>query len=187
MPAKIIERMAARLEPPAQVHTVYGATEALPVASIGSDEILGETRHATDQGRGVCVGRPVAGIEVRIIRISDDPIPEWSDDLLVPDGTIGEIVVSGPVVTREYFNRPEATQLAKIADPAAVAPLPPHGRRRLSRRSRADLVLRAEVAPGRPARRDPVHHPLRGDLQHPSRRLPLGPGRRRSGAGRRSR
>jgi acyl-coenzyme A synthetase/AMP-(fatty) acid ligase len=32
VPAKIIERMAARLEPPAQVHTVYGATEALPVA-----------------------------------------------------------------------------------------------------------------------------------------------------------
>jgi olefin beta-lactone synthetase len=109
--------MAARLESPAQVHTVYGATEALPVASIGSDEILGETRHATDQGRGVCVGRPVAGIDVRIIGISDDPIPKWSDDLLVPDGTIGEIAVSGPVVTREYFNRPEATRLAKIADP----------------------------------------------------------------------
>ncbi len=118
VPAKIIERMAARLVPPAQVHTVYGATEALPVASIGSDEILGETRHATDRGQGVCVGGPVPGIEVRIIRISDDPIPEWSDDLLLPDGTIGEIVVSGPVVTREYFNRPEATRLAKIIDPA---------------------------------------------------------------------
>jgi acyl-CoA synthetase (AMP-forming)/AMP-acid ligase II len=116
VPAEIIERMAARLEPPAQVHTVYGSTEALPVASIGSDEILGETRHATDQGRGVCVGRPVAGMKVRIIRISDEPIPEWSDDLLVPDGTIGEIAVSGPVVSCEYFNRPEATKLAKITD-----------------------------------------------------------------------
>jgi acyl-CoA synthetase (AMP-forming)/AMP-acid ligase II len=117
VPAKLIESVAARLVPPAQVHTVYGATEALPVASIGSDEILGETRLATDQGRGVCVGRAVRGIEVRIIRISDDPLPDWSDDLLVPDGTIGEIVVSGPVVTREYFNRPEATRLAKIVDP----------------------------------------------------------------------
>jgi olefin beta-lactone synthetase len=116
VPAQTIERMAARLEPPAQVHTVYGATEALPVASIGSDEILGETRHATDRGLGVCVGRPVPGIEVRIIRISDDPIPDWSDDLVVPDGTIGEIVVSGPVVTRAYFNRPEVTKLAKIID-----------------------------------------------------------------------
>ncbi len=113
----VLERMAARLEPPAQIYTTYGATEALPVATIGTDEILGETRHQTDAGRGVCVGRPVEGIDARIIGISDEPISVWSDDLLVPDGTIGEIVVSGPVVTREYFNRPEATKLAKIADP----------------------------------------------------------------------
>ena len=118
VPARTIEQMAGRLVPPSQVHTVYGATEALPVASIGSDEILGETRHATDRGRGVCVGRPVPGLDVRIIRVSDDPIPEWSEDLLVCEGTIGEIAVSGPVVTREYFNRPEATRLAKIIDPA---------------------------------------------------------------------
>ncbi len=116
VPARTIERMASRLSPPAQVHTVYGATEALPVASIGSDEILGETRHATDRGLGVCVGLPVEGIEVRIIRIDDGPIPEWSDEWLVPPGTIGEIVVSGPVVTREYFERPEATAQAKIVD-----------------------------------------------------------------------
>ncbi len=113
----IIERMAGRLEPPAQVYPTYGATEALPVAAIGSDEILGETRRLTDAGKGVCVGRPVEWIDARIIVIRDEPIPVWSDDLLVPDGTIGEIVVAGPVVTREYFNRPEATKLAKIADP----------------------------------------------------------------------
>jgi olefin beta-lactone synthetase len=113
----IIEKMAGRLEPPAQVYTTYGATEALPVASIGSDEILAETRRLTDAGKGVCVGRPVEWIDARIIGIRDEPVPAWSDDLLVPDGTIGEIVVAGPVVTREYFNRPEATRLAKIVDP----------------------------------------------------------------------
>ncbi len=116
--AAIIERMAGRLEPPAQLFTAYGATESLPVATIGSDEILGETRRSTDSGKGVCVGRPVEGIDARIIVIRDEPIPVWSDDLLVPDGTIGEIVVAGAVVTREYFNRPEATKLAKIVDPA---------------------------------------------------------------------
>jgi len=32
----------------------------------------------------------------------------------VPTGEIGEIAVSGPIVTREYYKRPEATALAKI-------------------------------------------------------------------------
>jgi acyl-CoA synthetase (AMP-forming)/AMP-acid ligase II len=116
--ATILERLAPLLDHPAQVHTPYGATEALPVASIGSGEILGETRRFTDSGMGVCVGHPVAGMEAKIIQIRDDPISTWSDDLLLPGGQIGEIVVAGPVVTREYFNRPEATSLAKIADPA---------------------------------------------------------------------
>jgi olefin beta-lactone synthetase len=116
--AKVIDRLARLLSATAQVYTPYGATEALPVASIGSDEILGQTRARTDDGMGICVGRPAPGLVVRIIRIDDGPISTWSDDLLVGAGTIGEIVVSGPVVTREYFHRPEATRLAKIADPA---------------------------------------------------------------------
>src|SRR5207245_932999 len=102
----------------AQVYTPYGATEALPVASIGSDEILRETRQRTATGAGVCVGRPVEGMRVAVIGISDAAIPTWSDDLIVPAGEIGEIAVQGPVVTREYFQRPEPTALAKIADPS---------------------------------------------------------------------
>jgi acyl-CoA synthetase (AMP-forming)/AMP-acid ligase II len=117
VPAKVLERFATMLGPEARIFTPYGATEALPVCSIGSDEILGETRQATDRGAGVCVGRPVGDVRVEVIRISDEPIAGWSDDLLVPEGTIGEIVVQGPVVTRAYFQRPGATALAKIADP----------------------------------------------------------------------
>jgi len=116
--AKTLEELAPRLDSATEVHPTYGATESLPVATIGSREILNETRKLTDIGRGVCVGRPVDGIEVKIIPIRDDPIPTWSDDLVVPQGKIGEIVVAGPVVTREYFNRPEATRLAKIFDPS---------------------------------------------------------------------
>jgi acyl-CoA synthetase (AMP-forming)/AMP-acid ligase II len=93
----------------------------LPVCSIGSDEILGETRHRTAEGGGVCVGRPVAGMTVKVIRISDVPIAAWSEDLEVAPGEIGEITVRGPVVTRAYYNRPQATALAKIADPASGA------------------------------------------------------------------
>ncbi len=112
----VLEAFAKLLSPGVQVFTPYGATEALPVANIGSDEILGETRFATEQGKGVCVGQPVPGVTVSVIRISDDPIPTWDESLCVPPGVVGEFVVRGPVVTKKYFNRDAATKLAKILD-----------------------------------------------------------------------
>jgi acyl-CoA synthetase (AMP-forming)/AMP-acid ligase II len=116
MPAKVLARFAAMLSPGAQVFTPYGATECLPVASIGSDEILGETRHRTDAGAGVCVGRPLAGVAAKIMRISDDPIAHWSDALELPAGEIGEIAVRAEHASGCYFNLPEATALAKMQD-----------------------------------------------------------------------
>ena len=62
------------------------------------------------------MGRPVPGLLVKIIRTSDDPIPTWDKALEVEPGEIGEIAVKGPHVTRVYFNRQEATALAKIVD-----------------------------------------------------------------------
>lgn len=115
VPARVLQTFAKLLAPDAPIHTPYGATEALPVCSISSPLILGETRHQTDQGAGVCVGFPVEGVTLKIVRITDAPIATWSDDLVLPDGEIGEIVVRGSNVTREYFHRPESTALAKIA------------------------------------------------------------------------
>lgn len=117
VPWQAIQRFASLLPGDVQVHTPYGATESLPVSSLGSKEILNETRHQTAEGAGICVGRPVAGMSVKVIRISDKPIPTWSDDLELPAGAIGEIVAQGPVVTASYWNRPESTALAKITDP----------------------------------------------------------------------
>ncbi len=114
----VLERFVRLLPPGVQVFTPYGATEALPVSNIGSDEILTETRHLTDQGRGVCVGRPVKGMTVHVIAISDDPIPTWDATLQLKVNQVGEFVVRGPVVTKRYFHRDEATKLAKIHDPA---------------------------------------------------------------------
>jgi olefin beta-lactone synthetase len=114
--ASAIEKFAPLLPASAEVFTPYGATEALPVTNIGSREILGETRQLTEQGKGVCVGRPVVGMEVHVIHITDEPIPEWDESLLLPRGEVGEIVVRGPVVTRRYYNRADATKLAKIRD-----------------------------------------------------------------------
>jgi len=109
-----IEQFASMLSPEAEVHTPYGATEAMPVSSISSSEILSKTRTLSEQGYGMCVGRPLDGIEVRIIKISDDPIEKWSQDLVVADGEIGEITVTGDLVTRQYFEKPRADELAKI-------------------------------------------------------------------------
>jgi acyl-CoA synthetase (AMP-forming)/AMP-acid ligase II len=88
----------------------------LPVASIGSREVLSDTASGAAAGLGVCVGKPVPGATVRVIRITDAPIAKWSSDLELPPGEIGEITVRGPMVTAAYYNRPEQTALAKIAD-----------------------------------------------------------------------
>jgi len=117
VPAAVLERFTTMLSAEAQVFTPYGATEALPVCSIGSAEILAETRHATDQGHGVCVGKPVPGIELEIIAISDELVTRWDANLKLGIGEIGEIVVKGRQVTRSYFNRVHATALGKIPDP----------------------------------------------------------------------
>src|SRR5262245_8378877 len=116
VPATVIERFARMLAPGVQVFTPYGATESLPVANIGSDVILNETRHLTDQGRGVCIGRPVPGMQVRIIPIADKPVPSFDASTVLPPGEVGEIAVSGPVVSAEYFGRPQATAQAKMRD-----------------------------------------------------------------------
>ena len=119
VPASVMERVLHMLPDGALIHTPYGATESLPVASIASDVLLGETWAKTNAGDGVCVGTPVAEAEVRIIGVDDEAIERWDEALCLPQGEIGEIVVRSPMVSREYHNRPAQTRLAKIADPDA--------------------------------------------------------------------
>src|SRR5690606_29139718 len=95
--------------------TPYGATECLPVAIIEGRELV-TLRERTAAGAGTCVGRPVPPNEVRIIRISDEAIADWSDALLAKPGQVGEITVAGPTATDAYFNREAQTKLAKIRE-----------------------------------------------------------------------
>ncbi len=110
----VVEDFTAMLEGDGDIYTPYGATEALPIASISGREILGKTGRLSRQGKGNCVGRPVEGIDARIIAISDGSIPRWWKGIEVPAGEIGEIAVSGPQVSCRYHNRPDADALAKI-------------------------------------------------------------------------
>ena len=57
--------------PNAIAHTPYGMTECLPVASISLPEL-----ESIGTGDGVCVGRPLPGVEVQLEPITDDGLGE---------------------------------------------------------------------------------------------------------------
>jgi len=111
-----LARFAKMLDEGVSVWPSYGATEALPVAMIAHQELIAHTAAQTAQGAGVCIGRPVKSVQVRVIPIRDDAIAHWTAELALPTDTIGEITVKGPQVTRAYFRREQATALAKIPD-----------------------------------------------------------------------
>ncbi len=116
VPAHVLRRMTTCIHSKGEMHTPYGATEALPVASNSASEVFGETLTRTEQGDGVCVGRRFGGIEWKVIRISDDVIATTADMEELPQGEIGELIVRGPVVTTEYYAKSAATAAAKILD-----------------------------------------------------------------------
>src|SRR5690606_5036914 len=96
----------------------YGATEGLPVASIGSRRVLEETAEKSRIGQGICVGKAAPNVEIRIIEISDEPIETWAGVKELEVGKIGEICVAGPQITRRYDQRDDATLASKILDPS---------------------------------------------------------------------
>ncbi|MGE9293206.1 MAG: AMP-binding protein, partial [Puniceicoccales bacterium] len=97
-PPALIRRLKA-LMPNGEVHTPYGATEVLPVSSISGTEILEYSAKLTEQGKGTCVGVTLPGVTAKIIAINDDPIDSIDAIRELPQGVIGEILVTGPSVT----------------------------------------------------------------------------------------
>ncbi|MGB3212560.1 MAG: fatty acid CoA ligase family protein [Desulforhopalus sp.] len=116
VPYELLMRVRKILPDGAAVYTPYGATESLPIVSIEGGEVVTETWKQSVLGKGTCVGRALPGIDIKIITISENPLPELTDDMVVENGQIGEIIVRGDVVTRSYQNNPEETRLAKIRD-----------------------------------------------------------------------
>jgi acyl-CoA synthetase (AMP-forming)/AMP-acid ligase II len=131
--------------PNGTAHSPYGATEALPVCSISAKEVLGwqsqKLQHPTSNiqtkaarespgawglelgtsaamaaGAGTCVGRPLRENAVKIIALTDSPLSTLAYARELPPGEIGEIIVSGPTVTKTYDALPEATAAAKVAE-----------------------------------------------------------------------
>jgi len=113
-------RKTKNVIPEGDVHTPYGATESLPVSSISGSEILNETFVETRKGKGICVGHPVPGVNVKIIKILDGAISNLTDDLLLSAGEVGEIIVKGLSVTKSYYLKEAATKNSKIIDQEAL-------------------------------------------------------------------
>ena len=98
--------------PSAAVHTPYGMTECLPVADVSLTEI-----EAAGPGVGVCVGHPVAGVDVRIVPLgfrAGAPIDA------VPVGTTGEVLVRSPWCSDGYDQLWLTEHEARPVDPQGI-------------------------------------------------------------------
>lgn len=79
---------------------MYGTTEMGPVmAVLYADEQL---------SRAGAAGKAILTHEVKIVRLADDGTPSHPDNECAV-GEVGEIIVKGPCMMQEYYNRPEAT------------------------------------------------------------------------------
>lgn len=119
VPVSLLREVLVLLPPHAEIHTPYGATEALPVSDAHASELidLHNSNHSQD---GVCVGKPIGETKVSIVKISEEELNE--DDLLsdLDTGEIGEIVVSGPLVTQSYLASEAVNRMAKIFDKQGI-------------------------------------------------------------------
>ncbi|MDP9779146.1 acyl-CoA synthetase (AMP-forming)/AMP-acid ligase II/pimeloyl-ACP methyl ester carboxylesterase [Nakamurella flavida] len=94
VPADVLHALADLL-PHADPHTPYGMTEALPVADISLAGI-----DAAGRGDGVCVGHPLAGVQVRITPLDADGVS--TTELTDRPGITGEIWVRAAHVKDSY-------------------------------------------------------------------------------------
>lgn len=98
----------------------YGSTEAEPVALISAQEVCESTGRATEAGRGNCVGRLAQGISAKVIQVVEGPVElgaEGWHDVECERGGIGELVVTGAHVGKDYYRNPEAVKENKILAP----------------------------------------------------------------------
>lgn len=114
-----LKRFSKVLNKGVEILNSYGATESLPISKIASSDLF-KTETITDTGGGICVGYPVENTTIAIIKINEESITDWSDSLTVAPYVIGEIVVSGPQVSQQYYARDNATTASKINDDGTI-------------------------------------------------------------------
>ncbi|HLM67037.1 MAG TPA: AMP-binding protein, partial [Longimicrobium sp.] len=107
-------------------NVVYGSSEAEPIAGIDARDLLAAdegTRDDPDHPGGICVGRPVTRIALKLLRPHDGPVVldggGWAAWEVGP-GEVGEIAVAGDHVLAGYLNDPEAERQNKVRDGGRV-------------------------------------------------------------------
>jgi len=104
----LLRRLRAAL-PDAAIHSVYGSTEAEPIAHFSANEADAETEAITRRGGGLCAGAPVPAIQLRIIAdrwgepLGPMDMAEFSR-MEIAAGQAGEIVVAGDHVLGGYLD-----------------------------------------------------------------------------------
>ncbi|WP_308128147.1 alpha/beta fold hydrolase [Modestobacter italicus] len=108
VPLPLLQQLREVL-PAAEAHTPYGMTEALPVTDVSAAEI-----EAAGPGNGVCVGRPLPGVEVRVSPLSDTGTADGP--LTDTPGTTGEVTVRAAHV-KDRYDALWATERAASREP----------------------------------------------------------------------
>ncbi|HEX2205801.1 MAG TPA: AMP-binding protein [Longimicrobium sp.] len=95
---ELVRRIQAELVPGIRIG--YGMTETSETVSV--------TREGDPPGKArSTVGRPLPGVDIRILDVDGTPLPEES---------VGEIAVKGPGVMQGYYRQPGETSLAFNGD-----------------------------------------------------------------------
>ncbi|HEX9943543.1 MAG TPA: AMP-binding protein [Thermoanaerobaculia bacterium] len=108
-----------RAFPETEILVVYGSTEAEPVAHLKAEERLEAVNPDRPRTPGFCAGPPTDRVRAKVVRIHPGPIElgeEGWRNWELPAGEIGELVVTGEHVCRDYYRNPRAVQENKIAD-----------------------------------------------------------------------
>jgi acyl-CoA synthetase (AMP-forming)/AMP-acid ligase II len=97
VPVALLESVRSVL-PAAEAHTPYGMTEALPVTDVSLAQII--EAQADHAGGGVCVGRPLASVEVAVSPL--DSAGSADAPLTTEPDVTGEICVRAGHVKDRY-------------------------------------------------------------------------------------
>jgi olefin beta-lactone synthetase len=98
-------------------YVLYSASEAEPIAYATLKEVLAKDQYRTP---GYCVGAPASTVELALLAVREIASTDLSHsnwlEKVAQAGEMGEIVVTGKHVCKNYFESPAADKSSKLQD-----------------------------------------------------------------------